>query len=797
MPPPLLRDAVEAFNTTVLNTFLQKAGVAPTPKSKEARVDAWCRLLGDKKRIVADYERLPTVLRRSLDLLRESGGDLSQPRYESLLVNAGLVQARPASGPGGRAQPPQKPGLLEYSAVREGLLEAGLIWSYTPLDPRTSSTRLDLEGGYRVYVPAEVADHLPPIRDHVRVIALPAIKTTFPGSARTLQRDLYLVWSTVREQPLALTNAGLLKVSDLKRVARHLLVPETIGTGAREVDFRRILFLRKMLAALSLVGLAPDQVALPAAATAPFLALPPAERVARSFAAWRKGDWWNELWATAATAAGRGPGSPADPAPARVVQARSKVIELLARFARRQAGMPGEDGWVPVNALSEVLRDQDEGFLVDRAASFDQMRAMYYPSSGIGAYALTPYLYNQFGWTWGMSAVDLDSAWDQIERVFIEAVIAEGLHWLGLVDLGFDQEFTPGSAPRPPLAAARLTEMGRWLLLDGPQPAIPEETGRVVLQPNYRIFAFDPISEGVLARLDTFAARLNAERAIEYELSQATVYRAQLEGQSVPEIKGWLEQVTGAALPQNVSRSLDEWAAAFERVVVRPRVGWVEAGSPELADALAGDPAIAPVLIRRVSPTGFLVQADQVAAVERALFARDEMPVRYSQPALVANTVRVEPDGAIRPLLPIPNLFVRAELGPFTEWDGAAWRVTPASVARARLVGLEPAKILEKLRTVVGAALPADLEAQIKAWSRHYGSASVETLTIVQFKDQETLDELLRDRALRRLMQPLAPAARLGLATADPDRLEELVAALVERGVEVVKEQGADSVGSR
>ena len=803
MTPPPLRDAVEAFNTNILNTLLQNAGVASTPKTKEGRVEAWRRLLGDSERIRAEYQRLPTATRRALDLLRESGGELTQTRYESLLVKAGLAQARPARGPGGPqrgagAQPPRTSGLPEYGAVRERLLQAGLIWSYSALDPRTSNMRLDLGGGYWVYVPAEVEIHLPPIRDRVRVVAAPAIKSTIAGSARSLQRDLYLVWSTAREQPLALTNVGLLKVSDLRRVARQLLVPETIETGTKESDFRRILFLRQMLAALDLVRLNQDQYALEAVETAPFLALPPAERVVRSFAAWREGDWWNELWATVSTASGRGPGGPADPAPLGVSRARLKVVELLAAMARRQAERPGDDGWVPLEALSETMRDRDEGFLVDRNAAFVQMQATYYHSGGSLAFAEAPYTYNQFGWSWVLAYADPDSMWNRIERAFIEAVIAEGLHWLGLVDLGFDREYTPaGGEPRPPLAAVRLTEMGRWLLLDGPQPAIPVETGRVVLQPNHRIFAFDPISEAVLARLDSFATRLNAERAIEYELGQASVYRAQLEGQSVAEIKGWLEQVTGAALPQNVSRSLDEWGAAFERIVVRPQVGWVEAGSPELADALAGDPAVAPALIRRISPTGFLVRPDQVAAVEHALFGRDEIPARYSTPSLAAGTVRFEPGGAIRPVLPVPNLFVRAELSPFADWDGTVWRVTSSSVARAQLHGIDAGAVLETLRAAAGAALPEGLEAQIKAWSRHYGSASMQTLTIVRFKDQETLDELLRDRVLRRLMEPFERGARLGLAAADPNRLDELVAALTERGVEVVTAQEPRSSGSK
>ncbi len=217
----------------------------------------------------------------------------------------------------------------------------------------------------------------------------------------------------------------------------------------------------------------------------------------------------------------------------------------------------------------------------------------------------------------------------------------------------------------------------------------------------------------------------------------------------------------------------------------------------ELADALAGDPAIASALIRRVSPTGFLVQSDQVAAVEQALFARDELPARYSDPSHAAGAVRFEPDGVIRPVLPLPNLFVCAELSVFADWDGATWRVTPSSVARARLHGLEPATVLEKLRTAAGAALPAELEAQIKAWSRHYGSATVQTLTIVQFKDQETLDELLRDRVLRRLMDTLCGNGPPRPGCGRPGRLEELVAALVERGVDVVTAQQARSTASQ
>ena len=164
----------------------------------------------------------------------------------------------------------------------------------------------------------------------------------------------------------------------------------------------------------------------------------------------------------------------------------------------------------------------------------------------------------------------------------------------------------------------------------------------MVVQPNFRIFAFDPISDGVLARLDGFATRLNAERGVEYELSRESVYRAQLAGQSVDGIRTWLEQVTDAALPQNVSRSLDEWQAAFERVVIRPRVGWLEVASPELAEAILANPALVSAVVKRATPTGLIVQSDRVDGWSRA--PRDRRAAG-AQPSRRPGAPRQHPSG--------------------------------------------------------------------------------------------------------------------------------------------------------
>ena len=120
------------------------------------------------------------------------------------------------------------------------------------------------------------------------------------ASARTCQRDLYLVWSTARETPFQAVATGQLRMSDLKRLSGQLLVQESIVKGSKESDYRRLFFLRRLAEKLALLRWKSEQglYQLTAKADPAFLHVDPAQRVQDSFLAWRDGDWWNELWAT-------------------------------------------------------------------------------------------------------------------------------------------------------------------------------------------------------------------------------------------------------------------------------------------------------------------------------------------------------------------------------------------------------------------------------------------------------------------------------------------------------------------
>ena len=790
MTPPSLPTAIEAFNANDLTAILYQAGVKDLPKSKDGKVRLWAQLIGDADRIDAALAKLPARPRRALELLQRAEGEVRTQRFRDLVAREGISEKKKdnAAAQWGRTdvQHGIDPDPTNFEQILASLLRSGLIWTYGLPDGAATNMRIGFDGGRYVYIPNEIAIHLPPAPP-AKVRPPVEVSQVLAGSARTCQRDLYLLWSAGRDAPFTTTNADFLRMADLKRVAGQLLVAETIATSTREGDYRRIFFLRRLLMALGLLHVDANG-AIGGVPDPSFLTATPIDRVKQCFRNWRDGSWWNELWRTYVDGNTHAAGRVTDYAQPQVGKARRTVLEALVQLSAKQAKIQSTPcPWIGLATFSDYLRDHDEEFLVDRATA-ERMMGGYYGRWSYSGYS--PYQYNALGWVWDTYAQNPEQGWKGVERVFIEAVLTEGLYWLGLVDLGYTNPVTPqGGAAPAGLAAVRLTEMGDWLLAGGPEPIIPEETGRVVVQPNFRIFAFDPISDGVLARLDGFAARLNAERAVEYEVSRESVYRAQLAGQNVHGIRTWLEQITGATLPQNVSRSLDEWQAAFERIVIHPRVGWLEVVSPELADALLANPILAAAIIKRATPTGLIVRSDRVDALEAALLAAGELPAR-SRAADQARrgSILLNEDGTIRFVHAVPSLHVLGALQPFCDQPAQPadrWRITPAAAARARSTGIDANAILAVLDEMAVGGVPEALAARIKAWSRHYGSASLLAVTLIQFRDQDALDELLQDSELARHLRPFKPEARLGLAVVEPARVDHVRGLLAERGVEV------------
>jgi hypothetical protein len=139
------------------------------------------------------------------------------------------------------------------------------------------------------------------------------------------------------------------------------------------------------------------------------------------------------------------------------------------------------------------------------------------------------------------------------------------------------------------------------------------------------------------------------------------------------------------------------------------------------------------------------------------------------------------PDGRLR----IPRLAPRAaryQLARFCSWESESeehyhYRITPASLARARLQGLN----VQQLSVLLGrhvAALPPGLVRALERWEQRGVEARLEKLVVLRLSSPEILQSLRSSRAARFLGEPLGPTAII----VKPGALERVLGALAEMG---------------
>jgi hypothetical protein len=308
----------------------------------------------------------------------------------------------------------------------------------------------------------------------------------------------------------------------------------------------------------------------------------------------------------------------------------------------------------------------------------------------------------------------------------------------------------------------------------------------VIVQPDFTITAFDPVTDAVLFDLDQFAERTVAERAIQLRLTQKSVYAGQLRGWDAPRIQSYLETLTGQPLPGNIARTLQEWQVWHERIRVRPKVTILHASSPEELARLNAIPELAPWLIDR--------PADELAVIPknkkpeelyRLLLHHQRLPLlSKSAGALPNRAVQIDDQGRLSFTVKTPDLYLRGYLARFTDQDSQdGYCLTPASVRRAAASGMTAPKIISELEKVLSQPLSSELQKNILAWAGHYGQAGLEEVTLLSFKDDQTVRELLKDPDLGGLLHPFkAQDVRVTVQVQGKD-LERVLRLLTERGV--------------
>jgi hypothetical protein len=127
-----------------------------------------------------------------------------------------------------------------------------------------------------------------------------------------------------------------------------------------------------------------------------------------------------------------------------------------------------------------------------------------------------------------------------------------------------------------------LTEVGAWLLGQGPAPPIPASGERpLAVGADFEVLLFRPTPRRLWA-LGALAEQVRLDTVSTYRLTAAAVQRGIASGLTAEQIVTFLERGSGGELPQNVAFTLREWTRGHEGV----RLGHALILRPDSAAAL-------------------------------------------------------------------------------------------------------------------------------------------------------------------------------------------------------------------
>lgn len=135
--------------------------------------------------------------------------------------------------------------------------------------------------------------------------------------------------------------------------------------------------------------------------------------------------------------------------------------------------------------------------------------------------------------------------------------------------------------------------------------------------------------------------------------------------------------------------------------------------------------------------------------------------------------------------LRVPKLVARTaryQTARFCSWEGEkdgvyAYRITPASLERARQQGLQVAHLLKLLHRYA-LAVPPSLVTALERFDKYGSEASLESVMILRVRSPKILKSLQSSRASRFLGDPLGPT----VITVNPGAREKVLSILAELG---------------
>jgi len=427
---------------------------------------------------------------------------------------------------------------------------------------------------------------------------------------------------------------------------------------------------------------------------------------------------------------------------------RARILDVLQKVA-------GPD-WTPFSLFTLLL-------CVERPGSLtlpDQVRTV---------------LHNNLRWGNSKNRESPDTILQRLDEQAITIVLQE-LQDMGIVNLGYS-----GEAKSAPIAM-QLSEVG-YACFKNEQA--PEETteGQVVLQPDFQILAMGPIPLRSLANLERVAVREKFnESVLTYRLTRDQAYQAFQHGETAASIRLFLEDVTHQPMPQNVARTLEEWSAQYERVVVRREVAILQLDDTTLLEKLLND-ALLKRYLHRLDDCTAWAHFKHMPQIEKQLAALELLPAHSHEPESDLPRSLQWRENRLQSRHPLPSLYVAGAIRRIAEAVDAEWQLTPATTKAAVAAGMTIPDIIALLEQMTGEELPLEWEKQLKAWGNHYGEAQVARVTLLRLGETAITELRRADRELSRWLRPLPHTT--GLVVVEEKHWDSAKSKLAEWGIAV------------
>jgi len=327
----------------------------------------------------------------------------------------------------------------------------------------------------------------------------------------------------------------------------------------------------------------------------------------------------------------------------------------------------------------------------------------------------------------------LRDRWLKQERVWLSKLFSTWPYYLGLVELGLDNDTVVG---------VRLTDLGREVLLPG-QAAVPLAERTVpqpawIVQPNFEVMLYlDRATPQQLVFLERHAEPVEQQQHVAlYRLTRESVYHGLESGSSVDELLAGLEAGSQVGLPQNVRLDLQQWATLREDIVL-----WRQANLLEFEDEASRSSALAAGLKGRpVGERFVLLTAAQTVGVEAK---RQINYTRLEYSRLLPRCLTVREDGSVQLHWDSADLLIEAQLDRWAERQSESeWMLTKASVAAALKGGMAITSLLDLLSERMTGRIPALLEAVLRAWAGKPLKVELGAVTVLRCLDPLVFDAI-------------------------------------------------------